>query len=81
MIDKTIIGLKKLGIIWIFDPCLSYTKSTSKKKMLTLCQRMLTLAYCGFLTKTVLKTAGLDLRIYPQKLKKKGYDNDKDQSK
>ena len=81
MIDKTIIGLIKVAITWLIYPIIPTILKSFRKKMLTPLTLMLTLAYRDFLTKTVLKTTGLDLHIYPQNLKKKGYDNDKDQSK
>jgi hypothetical protein len=74
MIDKTIIGLKKLGITWIFNPCLSYIITTSNKSVLTKCQSLTRKVYGGFLRTPF-------LHIYPQNLKKKGYDNAKDKVK
>ena len=74
MIEKTIISLKKLGITWIFDPNLSYIITTSNKSVLTKCQSLTRKVYGGFLRTPF-------LHIYPQNLKKKGYDNAKDKVK
>ena len=74
MIDKTIVGLKKLGNTWIFHPNLSYTITTSNKSVLTKCQSLTRKVYGGFLRTPF-------LHIYPQNLKKKGYDNAKDKVK
>jgi hypothetical protein len=76
MIEITIVGLKKLLITWIICPIVPSIFATSIKSVSSVmfsiiknCQ----LSYCGFLTSQ-------HLHIYPQKLKKKGYDYDKDQT-
>jgi hypothetical protein len=74
MIDKTIIGLIKVAITWLIYPIIPTILKSFRKKMLTPLTLMLTLAYRDFLINPF-------LHIYPQNLKKKGYDNDKDQSK
>ena len=74
MIEITIIGLKKLVVTWIISPCYSYIITTSNKSVLTKCQSLTRKVYGGFLRTPF-------LHIYPQNLKKKGYDNAKDKSK
>ena len=73
MIDKTIIGLIMIVNTWLFNPIFSTIFKSFQIKMLTPLTQMLTLTYCDFFKSF--------LHIYPQNLKKKGYDNDKDQSK
>ena len=75
MIDKTIVGLKNIIVTWIIYPIVPSIFTTSIKSVLTVVVTIFSffhLAYCGFLNNQ-------HLHIYPQKLKKKGYDYDKNQ--
>jgi hypothetical protein len=75
MIEYTIVDLKRLVVTWIICPIVPSIFTTSIKSVLTVVVTIFSfshLAYCGFLNSQ-------HLHIYPQKLKKKGYDYDKDQ--
>jgi hypothetical protein len=77
MIEITIVGLKKIIVTWIFNPCYSYIITTSTKNVSTHNVNGLSI-YQSFL---LWFFQNQHLHIYPQKLKKKGYDNDKDKVK
>ena len=76
MIEITIVGLKKIIVTWIIYPIVPSVFATSIKSVSSVMSSMLSdcpFSHCGFFNSQ-------HLHIYPQKLKKKGYDNDKDQT-
>jgi len=76
MIEITIVGLKKIIVTWVFSPIVPSILGTSNKNLSTHYVNGLRI----FSSVLLRFFQNHHLHIYPQKLKKKGYDYEKDKT-